>query len=205
MTDECKLMEVSRFMETDECNVTEVSCSARIHACKTHFIRTCGCKVPKVSRLAGDPWMLDGQRVVFCNDFGTQDLHSVASCEESWRQHQWWAASEEGLCMRCPHKIPFCDNPSMQDAQSIAFHNDFWIQTLRVARICECNVTSVSHFTMQFNANKSPPRVWYGENSWMHSAFPRKCNSSIILHSEGNLDCWRPTLIVETSSWLLKG
>ena len=39
MTDECKLMEVSRFMETDECNVTEVSCSARIHACKTHFIR----------------------------------------------------------------------------------------------------------------------------------------------------------------------
>ena len=55
MTDECKLMEVSRFMETDECNVTEVSRSARIHACKAHFIRIYGCKIPKVSRLAGDP------------------------------------------------------------------------------------------------------------------------------------------------------
>ena len=88
MTAECKSMEVSRFMETDECNVIQVLCSARIHACKTHFIRIYGCKIPKVSRLASDPWMLDVQRIMFCNDFGTQGLHSVVSCEDLWRQHQ---------------------------------------------------------------------------------------------------------------------
>ena len=106
--DDCwmhKLMEALRFMETDECNVTEVSCSARIHACKTHFIRIYGCKIPKVSRLAGDPWTLDVQRIMFFSDFGAQGLHSVASCEDLWRQHQWWAAPEKDLCMQGPHKI----------------------------------------------------------------------------------------------------
>ena len=104
-TAECKLMEALRFMETDECNVTEVSCSARIHACKTHFIRIYGCKITKVSRLASDPWTLDVQRIMFFSDFGAQGLHSVASCEDLWRQHQWWAAPEKDACMQGPHNI----------------------------------------------------------------------------------------------------
>ena len=99
----------------------------------------------------------------------------------------------------------FCDNPWMQDARSIALHHAFLIHVLRFVRIRECYVTKASHFTMHFNANQSLSRVWYGQNLWMREAFPQKCNRSIMLHSEGNLDCWEPTLIAETSIWLLKG
>ena len=117
-----------------------------------------------------------------------------------------------GFMYAGPYKIMFCDKPWMQDAQSIAFHHDFWIQTLRVARICECNGTSVSRFTMHFNANQSPPHVWYGQNLWMSEAFPTKKyqfsqfafsgRQSWLLRT--NFDCWNLSLTFGRLVWRLK-
>ena len=113
--------------------------------------------------------------------------------------------------MQGPHKMLFCENPWMQDAQSIAFHYDFLIHKSRFARIRECYVTKVSHFTMHFNANQSPPHVWYGQNLWMREAFPTKKyqfsqfafrRQSWLLRT--NFDCWNLSLTFERLVWRLK-
>ena len=198
-----RLMKMLRLIEIDGCNVTEVLCLARIHECKTHFIGIHECNIPKASRFVGAGWMLDVPCTGFCRDFGIQDLRSVASCEDLWRQHQWWAVFQGDLCMQGPQSIPLCDNAWMPDVQGTTFRDNFY--KCRALRGSVNAISAKCRVSRRFlSANWAPQWVQFVENPWMHWVLLGKRRSSISLNSEDDFDCWIPSSMAETSIWLFK-